>query len=569
MGTCDSMEICNGYNEQTSQKVHNRCHKKNSNDNQKVNHPVKPNQTQTIESPKPQEPINKENNSPQNKQKQTIIISETQNQPETRNKENIPQEQINQETKVSVSQNQPETIKNQNIITPQDHLNQTTKLKNNLIDSKNINTQTQISNIGKDNQFLNNQIKQNQTIIADLKNQINECKNMNTQIKNLNIENENKIKELNNKIKALENNNQIYNGIFQLQNFSDKENNMIYVQTITTTINKLRIHYEAKKSKLNERDEKIRQYEKEIIGLKERIRDKIPITIGLENIGATCYMNATLQSLSNTPQLKNYFLIKYKFNLNDKSKIISNEFYIVLKNLWEIKNNQKSYAPHSFKKVLSHENPLFAGIQANDSKDLINFLLERIHKELNEASNQQNINYVITQVDQLDEKKMFTLFLNEFKNKYHSIISDLFYGIMETKSKCLGCGYIKYNFQVYSFLEFPLEQVNKYCLSKGKGNKIKINNKNPDVDLYECFNYYGNIELMTGDNQMYCNICQKNCEALYTTNLYSLPNYLIINLNRGKGAVYECKVNYDEKINLLNFVSYQKGNTYFELYSVI
>ena len=283
-------------------------------------------------------------------------------------------------------------------------------------------------------------------------------------------------------------------------------------------------------------------------------------------------MNATLQSLSNTPDLKNFFLNKYQYNQNDINKKMSNEFFIVIKHLWDKKKNKQSYAPHSFKNVLSHENPLFAGIQANDSKDLINFLLERFHKELNESNFQQNNNYLITQADQLDEDKMLKLFLNEFDNKYHSIISDLFYGIMETKSQCLGCQKIKYNFQVYSFLEFPLEQVNKYCLSKGvRKNKNPSNSKNPDVDLYECFNYYGNIELMTGDNQMYCNICQRNCDAFYGTSLYSLPNYLIINLNRGKGAVYECKVIYPEKLNLLNFVTYQNenGKTYFELYAVI
>ena len=280
-------------------------------------------------------------------------------------------------------------------------------------------------------------------------------------------------------------------------------------------------------------------------------------------------MNATLQSLSNTSKLTHYFLKIFNYIPSDYNKRMSNEFYIVIKNLWDIKNHKNGFAPHSFKNVLSQENPLFAGIQANDSKDLINFLLERFHKELNEATNQQNNNYLITQVDQLDENKMRHLFFNEFKTKYRSIISNLFYGIMETKSKCQGCQKIKYNFQVYSFLEFPLEQVNKYCMTLGKRNKNQNNSKNPDVDLYECFNYYGNVELMKGDNQMYCNICQRNCDALYATNLYSLPNYLIINLNRGKGAVYECKVNYPEKLNLLNFVTLQHGNTYFELYSVI
>ena len=126
---------------------------------------------------------------------------------------------------------------------------------------------------------------------------------------------------------------------------------------------------------------------------------------------------------------------------------------------------------------------------------------------------------------------------------------------------------IKYNFQVYSFLEFPLEQVNKYCVNKGLKSSYLSTNNNPDLNLYECFNYYGNLEMMTGENQMYCNICKKSCDTLYGTNLYSAPNYLIINLNRGKGAVYQCNVIFPEKLNILNFVSYQKGNTYFELYA--
>ena len=176
---------------------------------------------------------------------------------------------------------------------------------------------------------------------------------------------------------------------------------------------------------------------------------------------------------------------------------------------------------------------------------------------------------LINQADQLDEQKMLKLFLNEFNIKFHSIISDLFYGVMETKSQCQGCNNIKYNFQVYSFLEFPLEQVNKYYFNKGLRPSHLSTNNNPDVNLYECFNYYGNLEMMTGENQMYCNICKKSCDAFYGTNLYSALNYLIINLNRGKGAVYQCNVIFPEKLNILNFVSFKEGNTYFELYAVI
>ena len=205
----------------------------------------------------------------------------------------------------------------------------------------------------------------------------------------------------------------------------------------------------------------------------------------------------------------------------------------------------------------------------NDSKDLINFLLERFHQELTNLKPNNNDNNIIN-VNQMDEMQTLRAFLSDYFNSNQSIITDCFYGILETRSKCAGCQCTKFNFQIYSFLEFPLEQVNIYMFQMGRRfNMMNQGQKNPDIDLYECFDYYQKIDVMNGQNQMYCNICGGNRDNYYGTTIYSLPNYLIINLNRGKGAVYECKVNYPEKLNLLNFVTFQHGNTYFELYSVI
>ena len=50
-------------------------------------------------------------------------------------------------------------------------------------------------------------------------------------------------------------------------------------------------------------------------------KDKKPILIGLNNIGATCYMNATLQCFSNTNKLTEYFLNEYKYELIRKIKL--------------------------------------------------------------------------------------------------------------------------------------------------------------------------------------------------------------------------------------------------------
>ena len=294
---------------------------------------------------------------------------------------------------------------------------------------------------------------------------------------------------------------------------------------------------------------------------------KIPNEIGLQNIGATCYMNATLQALSNTDKFTTYFLTRYKFDQNDKNKKMSNEMYKVLINLWDENKKKGDYPPNDFKNSLSEENSLFAGIQANDSKDLINFLIERFHQEMNLPSpNQININ----NVNQMNEMETLNAFIKEYFSANKSIITDCFYGIIETKSTCSGCKLTKYNFQIYSFLEFPLKEVNAYMHQCGKREAlVNPDGTNPDIDIYECFDYYQKLDLMTGQNQMYCNICNGNIDTYYGTTVYSLPNYLIINLNRGKGATYKCKVIFPEVLNLLNYVSAKNGNTSMKLYAVI
>ena len=316
--------------------------------------------------------------------------------------------------------------------------------------------------------------------------------------------------------------------------------------------------------------EELRNKEKIYQSQIENLENKVafynePILVGLNNIGACSYMNATLQCLLNSKKLTEYFLNNFKND--DPNKIMANEYYEVILNLCNKENNKKSYSPDSFKEKLSKQNPSFEGIAANDSKDLINFLLERLHQELNITNN--NIYNTNNNEVQTDEQMMLKSFLKEVSVNFNSPISGLFYGISETKSQCKGCSVIKYNFQVFSFIEFPLQQVNLFFYNKGKKPLILSNGENPDIDLYECFEYSKKIDLMTGDNQMFCNICNKLCDSYYSTIYYSYPNYLIINLNRGKGAVYKCKVIFPEQLNIINYATYKQGVTVYELYAVI
>jgi ubiquitin C-terminal hydrolase len=94
-----------------------------------------------------------------------------------------------------------------------------------------------------------------------------------------------------------------------------------------------------------------------------RRRNEIMITKkyanGLQNIGATCYMNATLQCLAYVENLIK-FLLQRKENI--KSKQIINQltfsFLEILENLWE-NNGTKDFAPNNFNDIICKMNPLF------------------------------------------------------------------------------------------------------------------------------------------------------------------------------------------------------------------
>ena len=83
-------------------------------------------------------------------------------------------------------------------------------------------------------------------------------------------------------------------------------------------------------------------------------------------------------------------------------------------------------------------NSLFEGVQANDSKDLINFLLEQLQTELDIISEKinNNENNANAMNIQKDKNKLYELFLNNYKTNYNSIISDSFYGSIQTQSIC-------------------------------------------------------------------------------------------------------------------------------------
>ncbi len=275
-------------------------------------------------------------------------------------------------------------------------------------------------------------------------------------------------------------------------------------------------------------------------------------TKGLQNIGATCYMNATLQCLCHIDELKNYFL-KNKSIM--ESKPLAKQFYIVMSELWK-NSSETYYAPHCFKNQISLMNPLFKGIQANDSKDLILFIFETIHNELNNPSeNLVPINFT-------NIPKELVAFRQNYYSQNYSIISKLFYYEQSSVMKCKNCGFETLNFNIMNCLIFPLEKVRLY-LAKQKGDSLF------QVTLDDCFKQNEEAEILSGANQIYCNNCHQNSDGLSYNKLYNSPEILTIILNRGKGLQFDVNFKFPMNISIKNYVMDKSCYSNYELFGVL
>ena len=300
-----------------------------------------------------------------------------------------------------------------------------------------------------------------------------------------------------------------------------------------------------------------------------------PSLIGLDNIGATCYMNATLQCFCNIEQFINYFKydknLIYKIKCDINKETLSSSFKLLIEKLWPdyypMNKQIKSYSPHEFKTKISIMNPLFQGIAANDSKDLVNFLIMKLHEELNVSQNQ--INDSIFNLDQTNMPLMFNTFTQNFNANNNSIISQLFYAFNYNVTECQNCHVNPYNFQTYFFLIFPLEEVRKFKLSNNQFMNYNNIMNNNEVTIYDCFNYDKKPNIMSGQNMMYCNYCRQTCNSSMCTLLCTGPEILIIILNRGKGIEFKVKINFLEDLNLSGYISMPNTGCFYKLIGVI
>ena len=179
--------------------------------------------------------------------------------------------------------------------------------------------------------------------------------------------------------------------------------------------------------------------------------------------------------------------------------------------------------------------------------------MEIFHKETNKINNGPSFGLQEI-ISNPFKPSALEQFKNYFNQNYNSIITQYFITTLKTKRICNKCSSAHYFFNSFPYIEFDMDMYN-----------INIpSSKQYDLNNIEDWFYVQNnqYKIISKEYNIYCEYCKTNMEHREFKQIYFLPKYLIINLNRGKNYLNKSQFEIKMELNLNNNV--EDRNSYFK-----
>lgn len=242
-----------------------------------------------------------------------------------------------------------------------------------------------------------------------------------------------------------------------------------------------------------------------------------PLLTGLRNLGNTCYMNSILQCLCNTVAMADYFNKNiYQDDINRANILghkgeVAEEFSVIMKALWS--GQYKMISPQDFKGTICKINNRFSSYEHQDSQELLLFLMDGLHEDLNKADKRRG--YKEEDIDHLDDVSAADLAWSKHKLLNESVIVALFQGQFKSTVQCMSCQHKSRTFETFMYLTLEMSSSSK-------------------CSLQDCLKLFSKEERLTDSNRFYCSHCKTHRDAIKKMQIWKLPPILLVHLKRFK-----------------------------------
>lgn len=178
---------------------------------------------------------------------------------------------------------------------------------------------------------------------------------------------------------------------------------------------------------------------------------------GLDNLGNTCFMNSAVQCLAHTSKLVDYFLGDFHKEVNPHNPLgmkgeLAYAFGDLLRKLWAI--DRTPVAPRQFKARLGRFAPQFSGFNQHDSQELLSFLLDGLHEDLNRVKCKPYSE--AKDSDGRPDEEVADEYWGNHLARNDSIIVDICQGQYKSTLVCPICKKVSVTFDPFMYLSLPL-----------------------------------------------------------------------------------------------------------------
>ena len=220
---------------------------------------------------------------------------------------------------------------------------------------------------------------------------------------------------------------------------------------------------------------------------------------GIHNLGATCYLNTQLQCLVRNSAFVEGVL-QWKDDRIEKSdgaqergmESVLSSLQVLLGRL--IAGSEATVSTDEFSKALGLENT-----EMQDPNEFGRLLFERMHETFQQS--------------------------HSGTTSLAMLLPRLFEGTLAYRTQCCQCSAVTTRKEKFMDLNLPI-------VGSTYGQNTKGASKSKTVDLVDCLDEYTSPEVLSAENQYYCEVCGTKQDATRTVLIESSPPVLNLQLSR-------------------------------------